>query len=167
MKSRDLKMKEFYRRKVERLEEKNDKLKFIITQIENEKSDGILMKLYESEYGDKSEEYRSWVIGCSIEKIIFYYPQFPSSYDTNTKKIRISYQFYNDKYVDFHGRGGSLNIHFKNLTTLLDDLKLLDKKITAHFKIHYDKPLRFGGHFDLYNFALMIQEVMGKHVVGR
>ena len=122
---------------------------------------------FQKKYGDKSEKYNSWVIGCSIEKIIFYYPQFPSSYDTNTKKIRISYQFYNDKYVDFHGRGGSLNIHFKNLTTLLDDLKLLDKKITAHFKIHYDKPLRFGGHFDLYNFALMIQEVMGKHVVGR
>lgn len=54
-KSRDEKMKEFYKRKVERLELKNDKLKFHISQIKNEKSDDILMKLYESEYGDKSE----------------------------------------------------------------------------------------------------------------
>ena len=54
-KSRDLRMKEFYRRKVERLEKKNDKLKFTISQINNEKSDNILMKLYENEYGDKSE----------------------------------------------------------------------------------------------------------------
>ena len=120
---------------------------------------------FQKKYGDKSEKYNSWVIGCSIEKIIFW----RQGYDTNTKYIRISYQFYNDKYVDFHGKGGSLNIHFKNLTTLLDDLKLLDKKITAHFKIHYDKHYEgyIGGHFDLYNFALMIQEVMGKHVVGR
>ena len=50
-KSRDLRMKEFYRRKVERLEEKNDKLKFTINQI----NDNVLMKLYESEYGNKSE----------------------------------------------------------------------------------------------------------------
>ena len=54
-KDRNQKMKEFYRRKVERLEKKNDKLKFTISQINDEKSDDILMKLYESEYGDKSE----------------------------------------------------------------------------------------------------------------
>ena len=54
-KSRDLRMKEFYRRKVERLEEKNDKLKFTINQINDENSDNVLMKLYESEYGNKSE----------------------------------------------------------------------------------------------------------------
>lgn len=54
-KSRNERMKEFYKRKVERLEIKNDKLKFHISQIKNEKSDDILMKLYESEYGDKSE----------------------------------------------------------------------------------------------------------------
>ena len=54
-KSRNERMKEFYKRKVERLEIKNDKLKFHISQIQNEKSDDILMKLYESEYGDKSE----------------------------------------------------------------------------------------------------------------
>ncbi len=54
--SRTEKMKEFYRRKVERLEEKNDKLKFQISQIRDEKSDDILMRLYESEYGDKSEK---------------------------------------------------------------------------------------------------------------
>mgnify|MGYP003644238219 CR=1 FL=1 len=52
---RNQKMKEFYRRKVERLEEKNDKLKFQISQIRDEKSDDVLMRLYESEYGDKSE----------------------------------------------------------------------------------------------------------------
>jgi hypothetical protein len=54
--SRTEKMKDFYRRKVERLEEKNDKLKFQISQIRDEKSDDILMRLYESEYGDKSEK---------------------------------------------------------------------------------------------------------------
>ena len=54
-KDRNQKMKEFYRRKVERLEKKNDKLKFTISQIRDEKSDDILMRLYESEYGDKSE----------------------------------------------------------------------------------------------------------------
>ena len=47
-KDRNQKMKEFYRRKVERLEKKNDKLKFTISQINDEKSDDILMKLYES-----------------------------------------------------------------------------------------------------------------------
>ena len=46
-KSRNERMKEFYKRKVERLEIKNDKLKFHISQIQNEKSDDILMKLYE------------------------------------------------------------------------------------------------------------------------
>jgi len=55
IKDRNQKMKEFYRRKVERLEEKNDKLKFVIHQFQNDKSDDVLMKLYESEYGDKSE----------------------------------------------------------------------------------------------------------------
>ena len=55
MEDRNQKMKEFYRRKVERLEEKNDKLKFTINQIQNEKSDDILMKLYDTKYGDKSE----------------------------------------------------------------------------------------------------------------
>tara|TARA_R100000541_G_scaffold48005_1_gene55046 strand:- start:1441 stop:1797 length:357 start_codon:yes stop_codon:yes gene_type:complete len=55
MEDRNQKMKEFYRRKVERLEEKNDKLKFTINQIQNEDSDNILMKLYETEYGSKSE----------------------------------------------------------------------------------------------------------------
>ena len=55
-KSREQKMTEFYKRKVMRLEEKNDKLKFQISQIKDEKSDDILMRLYESEYGDKSEK---------------------------------------------------------------------------------------------------------------
>lgn len=55
-KSREEKMTEFYKRKVLRLEEKNEKLKFHIHQIQNEKSDDILMRLYESEYGDKSEK---------------------------------------------------------------------------------------------------------------
>ena len=42
-KDRNQKMKEFYRRKVERLEKKNDKLKFTISQINDEKSDDILL----------------------------------------------------------------------------------------------------------------------------
>ena len=54
-KDRNLRMKEFYRRKVERLEEKNDKLKFTINQINDENSDNVLMKLYESEFGKKKE----------------------------------------------------------------------------------------------------------------
>ena len=54
-KDRNLRMKEFYRRKVERLEEKNDKLKFTINQINDENSDNVLMKLYENEYGKKKE----------------------------------------------------------------------------------------------------------------
>ena len=52
---RNQKVKEFYRRKVEKLEMKNDKLKFVIHQIQSERSDDVLMNLYESEYGNKKE----------------------------------------------------------------------------------------------------------------
>ena len=82
-KDRNQKMKEFYRRKVDSLEEKNDKLKFQISQIRDEKSDDILMKLYESEYGDKSERriikgedfmYNDLFIEDMIDKV--YYEKF-------------------------------------------------------------------------------------------
>jgi len=112
---------------------------------------------FQKKYGDKSEEYRSWVIDCYIEKKTLYHPIYKH------KKFHISYQFYNDKYVDFLGQGGSLNIRFKNLTKLLYDLKLLDEKIYEYWRMHYDKPL-IEGHFDLHKLASMIQEVMGKHV---
>ena len=45
----DQKIRSFFRRKIDILQNKNNQLRFHILQIQNERSDKILLRIYESE----------------------------------------------------------------------------------------------------------------------
>ena len=71
----DQKIRSFFRRKIDILQNKNNQLRFHILQIQNERSDKILLRIYESEIGVGREDriikgYNSLYDDLFIENLI-------------------------------------------------------------------------------------------------